>query len=76
MKIELLSKKKERMERRTLIIHELMVCSKCVSQKRNWSNNNYQWYNILVTYNSNSTYINMRLKYLYSVISVNVELFI
>ena len=34
---------------------------KCVSQKWNWSNNNNQWYNIIVTF---------RLKYVYSVISV------
>jgi len=43
---------------------------KCVSQKKNWSNNNIQWYNILVTLIFKFKAVYIRLKYVYSVISV------
>jgi len=48
---------------------------KCVSQKRNQSNNKAEWCNILVNFKYvNSTGVNTRLKYVYSVNSVNMDL--
>jgi len=45
----------------------------CVSQKRNQSNIKVQWYNILSILYLNSTSVEMRLKHVYSVISVKID---